>query len=195
MDKNILLCGVGGQGTVLASKLIASAFMRNGYVVHSAETIGMAQRGGSVQSHIRIGGKAFSPLISSGGADLILAFEPAEAVRNLPLLKENGAVIASSVPVKPAADMNYDGTDAIAYLKKNVKNAIIVDAEEICREFGSSKFFNIAILGAASGAKKLGLAREQILGEIEKRVPEKYLEQNIAAFQKGERIGENYAAE
>ncbi len=195
MDKNILLCGVGGQGTVLASKLIASAFTRNGYVVHSAETIGMAQRGGSVQSHIRIGGKAFSPLISSGGADLILAFEPAEAVRNLPLLKENGAVIASSVPVKPAADMNYDGTDAIAYLKKNVKNAIIVDAEEICREFGSSKFFNIVILGAASGAKKLGLAREQILGEIEKRVPEKYLEQNIAAFQKGERIGENYAAE
>lgn len=195
MDKNILLCGVGGQGTVLASKLIAAAFMGNGDVVHSAETIGMAQRGGSVQSHIRIGEKAFSPLISSGGADLILAFEPAEAVRNLPLLKENGAVIASSVPVKPAADMNYDGKDAIAYLKKNVKNAIIVDAEEICREFGSSKFFNIAILGVASGAKKLGLAREQILGEIEKRVPKKYLEQNIAAFQKGERIGENYAAE
>ena len=195
MDKNILLCGVGGQGTVLASKLIAAAFMRNGDVVHSAETIGMAQRGGSVQSHIRIGEKAFSPLISSGGADLILAFEPAEAVRNLPLLKENGAVITSSVPVKPAADMNYDGEDAIAYLKKNVKNAIIVDAEEICREFGSSKFFNIAILGVASGAKKLGLSREQILGEIEKRIPEKYLEQNIAAFQKGEQIGENYAAE
>lgn len=169
--------------------------MNNGEVVHSAETIGMAQRGGSVTSHVRIGESAFSPLIPSGKADLILAFEPAEAVRNLPLLRENGAVIANSVPVKPVTDMSYDGTEAVDYLKKNVKNAIIVNAEELCREFGSSKFFNIAILGVACAAGKLGLSREQILAEIEKRVPEKYLEQNIKAFQKGERIGESYAAE
>ena len=194
MNKSILLCGVGGQGTVLASKLIAAAFMQNGDVVHSAETIGMAQRGGSVTSHVRIGESAFSPLIPSGCADLILAFEPAEAVRNLPLLRENGAVIANRVPVKPITDMSYDGAEAVDYLKKNVKNAIIVDAEEICREFGSSKFFNIAILGVACAAGKLGLSREQILAEIEKRVPEKYLEQNIKAFQKGERIGESYEA-
>jgi len=194
MNKSILLCGVGGQGTVLASKLIAAAFMQNGDVVHSAETIGMAQRGGSVTSHVRIGESAFSPLIPSGCADLILAFEPAEAGRNLPLLRENGAVIANSVPVKPVTDMSYDGAEAVDYLKKNVKNAIIVDAEEICREFGSSKFFNIAILGVACAAGKLGLSREQILAEIEKRVPEKYLEQNIKAFQKGERIGESYEA-
>ena len=88
-----------------------------------------------------------------------------------------------------------NGAEAVDYLKKKVKNAIIVDAEELCREFGSSKFFNIAILGVACGANKLGLSREQILGEIEKRVPKKYLEQNIAAFQKGEQIGESYAAE
>lgn len=194
MNKSILLCGVGGQGTVLASKLIAAAFMQSGEVVHSAETIGMAQRGGSVTSHVRIGESAFSPLIPSGCADLILAFEPAEAVRNLPLLRENGAVIANSVPVKPITDMSYDGAEAVDYLKKNVKNAIIVDAEEICREFGSSKFFNISILGVACAAGKLGLSREQILAEIEKRVPEKYLEQNIKAFQKGERIGESYEA-
>lgn len=191
MDKSILLCGVGGQGTVLASKLIAAAFMQRGEEVRSAETIGMAQRGGSVASHVRIGESAFSPLIPSKTADLILAFEPAEAVRNLPLLKENGTVIANSVPVKPITDMNYDGAEAVDYLKRRVKNAIIVDA----KEFGSSKFFNIAILGVAVGAKKLGLSREQILSEIEKRVPQKYLEQNIVAFQKGERIGEDYAAE
>lgn len=195
MDKSILLCGVGGQGTVLASKLIAAAFMNGGEVVHSAETIGMAQRGGSVTSHVRIGESAFSPLIPSGKADLILAFEPAEAVRNLPLLRENGAVIANSVPVKPVTDMSYDGAEAVDYLKKNVKNAIIVNAEELCSEFGSSRFFNIAILGVACAAGRLGLSREQILAEIEKRVPEKYLEQNIKAFQKGERIGESYAAE
>lgn len=87
MNKDILICGVGGQGTVLASKLTASAAMREGNIVHSAETIGMAQRGGSVTSHVRIGDKAFSPLIPDGKADLILAFEPAEAVRNLHFLK------------------------------------------------------------------------------------------------------------
>ena len=75
MNKDILICGVGGQGTVLASKLTASAAMREGNIVHSAETIGMAQRGGSVTSHVRIGDKAFSPLIPDGKADLILAFE------------------------------------------------------------------------------------------------------------------------
>ena len=76
MNKDILLCGVGGQGTVLASKLIASAAMRDGNIVHSAETIGMAQRGGSVTSHVRIGEKASAPLIPLGSADLRLAFEP-----------------------------------------------------------------------------------------------------------------------
>ena len=74
MNKDILVCGVGGQGTVLASKLIASAYMAKGETVHSAETIGMAQRGGSVTSHVRIG-EAYSPLIAQGGADIILAFE------------------------------------------------------------------------------------------------------------------------
>ena len=87
MNKDILLCGVGGQGTVLASKLIAAAAMREGHTVHSAETIGMAQRGGSVTSHIRIGEDIGSPLIPFGAADMILAFEPAEAVRNLHYLK------------------------------------------------------------------------------------------------------------
>lgn len=89
MNKDILLCGVGGQGTVLASKLIASAAMRCGNVVHSAETIGMAQRGGSVISHIRIGERAASPLIPRGNADILIAFEPAEAVRNLSYLKKD----------------------------------------------------------------------------------------------------------
>ena len=95
MNKDILLCGVGGQGTVLASKLIASAAMHLGNTAHSAETIGMAQRGGSVTSHIRIGNRAFSPLIPLGKADIILAFEPSEAVRNLCYLKQDGIVTVS----------------------------------------------------------------------------------------------------
>ena len=134
MNKDILLCGVGGQGTVLASKLIASAAMRDGNIVHSAETIGMAQRGGSVTSHVRIGEKASAPLNPLGSADLILAFEPSEAVRNLKYLKKDGVVIVNSVPVKPVTESlkstGYDGSEMIEYLKKKC-SVIVVDAEEI----------------------------------------------------------------
>ena len=123
MNKDILVCGVGGQGTVLASKLIASAAMNLGNTVHSAETIGMAQRGGSVTSHIRIGEQAYSPMIPHGSADVLLAFEPAEAVRNLAYLKQDGIVIVNSVPVKPVTeslhDTGYDGSDMLTYLQKN----------------------------------------------------------------------------
>ncbi len=91
--KDILICGVGGQGTVLASKIIAAAAMAEGNTVHSAETIGMAQRGGPVTSHVRIGQEVFSPLIPRGSAELMLAFEPAEAVRNLRYLRKDGLVI------------------------------------------------------------------------------------------------------
>lgn len=115
MNKDVLICGVGGQGTVLASKLLAAAAMEEGNKVHSAETIGMAQRGGSVTSHVRIGDRAYSPLIPSGGADMIMAFEPSEAVRNLSYLKQDGVVIVNSVPVKPTTeslnDTGYDGTE------------------------------------------------------------------------------------
>lgn len=191
MNKDILVCGVGGQGTVLASKLIASAAMNQGNIVHSAETIGMAQRGGSVTSHIRIGEQAYSPLIPSGNADLILAFEPAEAVRNISYLKKDGIVIANSMPVKPVTeslnDTGYDGKDMIAYLKTKC-NCIIVDARELCAELGSTRYFNVAILGTAVGTGKLGLDAETILKEIENRVPEKFIDANKTAFLAGIRI-------
>ena len=95
MNKDILICGVGGQGTVLASRIIAAAAMDEGNAVHSAETIGMAQRGGSVTSHVRIGGEAYSPMIPPGGADMLLAFEPGEAERNLRYLKKGGTAVVN----------------------------------------------------------------------------------------------------
>ena len=101
MTTNILLCGVGGQGTVLASKLIAEAAMRRGFAVRTAETIGMAQRGGCVASHVRIGHEIHSPLIPNASADLIIGFEPAEAIRALPYLKKDGAVVASRKRIQP----------------------------------------------------------------------------------------------
>lgn len=196
MKKDILICGVGGQGTVLASKIIAAAAMEAGDPVHSAETIGMAQRGGPVTSHVRIGEEAYSPLIPFGSADMILAFEPAEAVRNLRYLKPDGIVIVNSVPVKPVTESlmptGYDGTEMIAYLKKKC-SCIVIDGEELCRPFGSSRYFNIAILGVAAGAGRLGIDKETILAEIVRRVPERYLETNKAAFLAGAEIGEKYA--
>ena len=105
MSTNIVLCGVGGQGTVLASKLIATAAMGRGIPVKTAETIGMAQRGGSVFSHVRVGDGAASPLVGRGTADVIVAFEPAEAVRQLPFLRRGGAVVVSNRPVVPVSAM------------------------------------------------------------------------------------------
>ena len=196
MNKNILLCGVGGQGTVLASKLIASAAMRSNEIVHSAETIVMAQRCGSVTRHVRIGANASSPLIPYGSADFILAFEPAEAVRNLNYLKKDGIVIGNSVQGKPVTESlrstGYDGTEMIEYLRKKCKTVIVVNAEEICREIGSTKIFNVAILGVAIGTGKMGLSKENIISEIETRVKESFREINLRAFEKGEQIGAKY---
>ena len=184
MKKDILICGVGGQGTVLASKIIAASAMDEGSAVHSAETIGMAQRGGSVTSHVRIG-EAYAPLIPQGAADMILAFEPAEAVRNLGYLKKDGIVIVNRVPVKPVTeslqDTGYDGTEMIAYLQKKC-SCIVIDAEKICAPFGSSRYFNIVILGVAVGSGRLGISKETVLAELERRVPAKYVETNKAAF-------------
>lgn len=192
MNKDILVCGVGGQGTVLASKLIASAAMNLGNTVHSAETIGMAQRGGSVTSHIRIGEQAYSPIIPHGNADVILAFEPAEAVRNLAYLKKDGIVIVNSVPVKPVTeslnDIGYDGRDMITYLKSKCE-CIVVDAMELCLVFGSARYFNVAILGVAVGTGKLGLDAETILKEIEARVPAQFVDTNKDAFLAGTKVG------
>lgn len=187
MNMDILVCGVGGQGTVLASKLIASAAMSLGSTVHSAETIGMAQRGGSVTSHIRIGDKAYSPLIPLGSADIIIAFEPAEAVRNLMYLKKDGFVIVNRIPVKPTTeslnDTGYDGSEMISYIQKKC-GCLVVDASELCGELGA-KFYNSAILGAAAGSGRLGISPEALISEMERRVPERFIEANKRAFAAG----------
>ena len=188
MNKDILICGVGGQGTVLASKIIAAAAMEEGSPVHSAETIGMAQRGGSVTSHVRIGGEAYSPLIPFGGADMLLAFEPGEAVRNLRYLKKGGIAVVNTSAVKPVTESlketGYDGSEMTAYLKEKC-SCIFVNAEKVCRPFGSTKFFNIIMLGVAAGSGHLGLEKDTLLKQIEQRVPSRFLDVNLRAFQTG----------
>lgn len=186
--KNCMLAGVGGQGTVLASKLIAQCAMFQGEPARTAETIGMAQRGGCVVSHVRVGKGVYSPLIPLGQADVLIGFEPAEAVRCMPWLKRGGTVIVSSRAVKPTtdafADRPYDGDEMLEYLKANVR-AVVVDADAVCKAVGSTKVLNIALLGAAAADGTLGITMEQIKETIRQRIPEKFHEMNFRALEEG----------
>ncbi len=192
MNKDILICGVGGQGTVLASRIIAAAAMAEGHTVHSAETIGMAQRGGPVTSHVRIGDEAYSPLIPLGKADLIIGFEPSEVVRNIAYLSAEGIAVVNTAAVKPVtaslSGSGYDGSEMTEYLKKR-GGCIFADGVAECEKIGSVKFLNILLLGIAAGSGRLGIQKETLIGEIEKRVPEKFREANIRAFMSGYDIG------
>lgn len=182
-----LLCGVGGQGTVLASKMMAFAAMERGEAVRSAETIGMAQRGGCVVSHVRIGEAVHSPLIPKGGADVLIAFEPAEAVRCLPYLKKDGVVIVSSKAVKPVTatltESDYDGKEMLSFLKEHIDRTklSIIDTQEVIRECGTAKVLNIALLAAAATTGSLGISVAELQNAIQKQIPERFQELNLKA--------------
>jgi len=183
---NILLAGVGGQGTVLASKLLAQCAIDRGSHVHTAETIGMAQRGGSVVSHVRIGEGVYSPLIPFRGAQLIIGFEPAEAVRVLPYLGENGALIVNTRAVKPVTDAlsasDYDSGKMLDYLKDNFSRVLLFDGTGTAMECGAGKALNIALIGAAAGAGYLDFGEDELIGAINRVIPEKFRDSNMRAF-------------
>lgn len=191
MNKNCLLCGVGGQGVVLASKLIAYTAMHKGMQARTSETIGMSQRGGSVVSHVRIGEEIFSPMVPKKSADVILAFEPAEAVRNLSYLKKDGVVVVNKKAVKPVTatltQNSYDGSEMLDYLKKNVKNLYIIDGDAICKEAGSSKVLNVALLGVALGSKVLNMDMEDMKQELKRMVKPQFVDVNIKVLELGEK--------
>ena len=192
MRKNCLLCGVGGQGVVLASKLIAYAALDKGMFVRTTETIGMAQRGGSVVSHVRMGEEIHSPMIPKGQADVILAFEPAEAVRSLPYLREGGMLIVNRKAVKPVTATlgggQYDGHEMLDFLKKKVDNLLIMDGEAVCRQAGSAKVLNVALLGAAAASGALDISIPDMEVEIKKKVKPQFVELNQKALALGAAI-------
>ena len=189
MTMNCILAGVGGQGTVLASKLIAQAAMDKGQNVRTAETIGMAQRGGCVVSHVRIGDEIHSPLIAKDSADVIIGFEPAEAVRCLPYLKKDGVVVVSNKAIKPVtaslSGSSYDGTEMLAFLQTKAEKLIVVNADQICEDCGSAKVLNVALLGAACASGMLGLTIGEIETAITERVAHRFIAMNIKALTAG----------
>ena len=188
---NIILCGVGGQGTVLASKLTAAASMAKGLNVRSAETIGMAQRGGSVLSYLRIG-ECASPLINSGCADLIIGFEPAETVRALSYLKEGGIVITSDRAMMPVTaalkGSDYEGSKMTDYLKSleggRIGKLVIVNTDDAMRDLGSPKVMNMVLLGAAARGGFLGeVTIDDIRQALVKKVKPQFHELNFKALE------------
>ena len=183
---NYLLCGVGGQGTVLAAKVLAAAAIARGEEVKTTETIGMAQRGGPVTSYVRTGHNVHSPIIPLGSADVIIGFEPGEVVRNIDYLKEGGTIITASKEVMPvtAALMGsqYDGKDMVDWLKENYDNVIVVDGERLCRECGSSRVLNVILLGAAISSGAVGISLEEAETALLNRLPEKLHELNKRAL-------------
>ncbi len=187
MNKNILLCGVGGQGIVLTSKLIATAAMEKNIPVMSAETIGMAQKGGCVFSFLRMGDALYCPMFPQKSADMIIGFEPAEAVRMLPYLKDGGCVIVNSHPVMPVTailgNSSYDGTEMINYLRANVRDIIIIDGEKACSDIGSPKVLNMIMLGAALRSGLLPLSTDDVRSAMIKTVKPQFHELNSAALQ------------
>lgn len=186
---NILLAGVGGQGTVLASKIIARCSINRGEPAHTAETIGMAQRGGCVVSHVRTGTDVYSPLIPVGYADVIIGFEPAEAVRSLSYLKEGGTVIVNSAAVKPVtdslSDTEYNGAEMLDYLRQQDIKLVIVDGDKIVEDCGSPKVLNIALLGAAAKSGAIGVTIEEIENVIQQTLAKKFCDINIKALTLG----------
>ena len=161
---NVLIAGVGGQGVVLASKLIAQCAVLRGELTRTAETIGMAQRGGSVVSHVRTGRDAYSPLIPKGYADVLLGFEPSEAVRNLAWLKPGGTVVVSDRAVYATNSAGYNPAEMLDYLRysSQARKLSVVPSIVISETLGSLRSLNIALLGVAAATGQLGATTAEL---------------------------------
>ena len=187
--KNCLLCGVGGQGNDLASRLIAHSAMHQGTFARTAETIGMAQRGGSVVSHVRLGDDVHSSLIPLGQAELLIAFEPCEAVRCLPYLISDATIFVAARKIQPVtgalSGKTFDADEMIDYLRAHAKTVITVDGDAIANEVGSPKVLNVALLGAASATGVLGITSAEIESALAEKLPPKVLAMNQKALALG----------
>ena len=184
---NILIVGVGGQGTLLASVLLGNLALAEGYDVKLSEVHGMAQRGGDVVTHVKISeGTVNSPLIEKGDADIIIAFEELEAYRWLPYLKKGGGMYVNKQQILPMpvilGQAKYP-ENILAPFKSSGGTIKALDALEIAEDCGSSKAVNLVLLGAVS--KDLPFTEEEWMKAIEENVKPKFIELNKKAFEKG----------
>lgn len=184
--KNIMIVGVGGQGTLLASKLMGKAFLEKGYDVKVSEVHGMSQRGGSVVTYVRYGDKVYSPLIEKGEADIIISFEQLEAARWLPFLKPGGILISNTQCIDPMPVIMGNGTypdNILPAIRAKGEQVIAVDALKLAEQAGSAKAVNVVLLGVT--ARFLGFDEEMWREVIRTTVPPKTIEVNEKAFDLG----------
>ena len=183
--KSIMIVGVGGQGTLLASRILGNAVISEGYDVKVSEVHGMSQRGGSVVTYVRYADKVNSPIIDKGGADIILAFELLEALRALPYLKEGGKIIINTQQIDPmpviigACEYPSDIRETIS----SRADASFVDALSLAKQAGNQKAVNVVLIGVM--AKNTDIPYEVWINTIKNTVPEKFLEVNLRAFELG----------
>ena len=194
--RNVLLTGVGGQGTVLAAKVLAQAAQAKGWQVRTAETIGMAQRGGSVVSHVRMGDngeEVIAPLVAKGTADMIIAFEPAEAARVLPYLAPDGVMVSATTSIQPItaalSTEPYLAEATIASLDERLNECVaaparfvLVDDEAVLSQVGNRKALNTVLLAFALKTGHLPLSLDDLRDAIRACVKPRFVELNLAAI-------------
>jgi indolepyruvate ferredoxin oxidoreductase, beta subunit len=185
LTKNIMIVGVGGQGTLLTSRILGGITMQAGYDVKLSEVHGMAQRGGSVVTFVRYGDKVYEPIVEAGQADVLIAFERLEALRYAHFLKEDGVLIVNDQRIDPMSVV----IGAAEYPENIVENlaekykVIRVDAILEAKKLGNTRVFNIIILGIA--AQHMNFTKEEWLKVIENTVPPKTIDINKKAFEVG----------
>jgi indolepyruvate ferredoxin oxidoreductase beta subunit len=183
---NLLLVGVGGQGILLASEILAETFMLAGFDVKKSEIHGMSQRGGSVVSHVRFGREVFSPTVPEGEGDILFGFELLETYRALPLLRPGGTVVANDYCIAPPSVLlgqaDYPD-DLAARIRARFPDFLLVDGLRLAREAGDVRAANTVLLGAV--ARRLPITAELWQHALQKMVPKKALDVNRAAFEMG----------
>lgn len=183
--KNILLCGVGGQGTILASQILSYALVSGGYDVKMSEIHGMSQRGGSVVTQVRYGEKVYSPIIGQGSADILVSFEEMEALRNLPDLAPDGKIVVNDYRIETATTAS--GAESYpAYIMETLKSkadTYVLDAAEIAKSLGNEKCMNVVLLGAL--VKLMGIDNLDWNSALKACVKPQFVELNAKAFVAG----------
>lgn len=187
---NIIICGVGGQGVVLVSELLGNAAVIGGVAVKGSEVLGMAQRGGSVFSNLRLGGDVIAPMTPEGKCDVIIAVEPSEALRNIQYISKNSVVVLNTTTVLPytvyLGQSGYPGREEITGKLHEVTDRVItLDASGIAKEAGSLQAANVVMLGALFGTGLMPISEENAKEAILSRFKAKVGEINIRAFDMG----------
>ena len=187
---NLIIAGLGGQGTILASRLIAEAAVAAGLDVRGSETIGMAQRGGSVISHLRMntGGAIFSPLIPPHNADMVIAFEAGEAIRAADFLKPDGCMVVCDRIIQPVAGgVSYEKQPLLEWLHATIKRLFVADGEKLVSQCGE-RCLNTALVGCAMQTRLFPFSVDDMEAVIRKKIKPQFVAQNSIALHAGQAL-------